>query len=123
MADILRMVYSVFKEEFITAVVFLNLESVCKLTFSFLLYDLFELAIANKIYQVIILSILLSVVLYLCQLFKTTALFTSELLFVRIKSSFNMLQYLKLSSLSFWSSKSCDLATNSMIINLLSTDL
>jgi len=121
--DITRLVYNTFKQEILIAILMLNLEALCRLLFSMLLYNLLEaVVLEGKLTYAIILTIILTVLLYCSQLFRHWACILTESFSCRVRTSFNLLQYQKIASLSLNTIKECQIGTSS-IINLVSSDI
>jgi hypothetical protein len=97
--DILDIIYSTFKKEIMVSVILFHLDAIFRLSFSFMIVQLFR-AVAEQNWTAYIYVPILAVLWYISQLFKQLGALNTSLLSEQIKSGYAMLIYAKLSKLT-----------------------
>jgi ABC-type multidrug transport system fused ATPase/permease subunit len=119
--DLLGLIYSTFKPDFMQALGLFAVDGVCRLVFSVLILYLFEAVGAGDLGTAYVFTAVLIVFWYLSQLFKQTACVITYVMVSRIKAGLAMLLYAKISQMTSAAIRSSpDLGK---ITNLLANDL
>jgi hypothetical protein len=94
------LLFSTFKAEFFSSIIFFHLDGLLRLSFSVIILYLFEAVLGGDKRAAYIYVAALTVIWYLSQLFKQSALMIAYLLASQVKSALAMLLYAKISKMT-----------------------
>ncbi len=104
--DIVKLIVVTFKGEFLVAICYFFLDTICRLAFSICIFSLLESVSEKKLQSAYIYSGVTIILWYLSQLFRISGYLCSGILSLHIKTGLTMLIYAKVISMISFSRSS-----------------